>query len=72
MIPSLELSVVVWSRYIVLKLLWRMWESDVKEGHPFHTFLHIFYENFKILVLSYNPSYLVPIFKKIDKKLAQI
>ena len=32
------------------------WESDVKEGEgpPFCTFLQIFYENFRILVLSYN------------------
>ena len=68
MVSSLKLSVVVWLRYIALQLLWRIWESDVKEGPPFHTFLHIFYKNFKILVLSDNLSHFVPIFKKIDKK----
>ena len=39
MCPSLELSTVVWLQYIALKLLWRIWESDIKEGPPFHTFL---------------------------------
>ena len=52
-------------------IIWRIWESEVKEGAPFHTFLEIFYKNFKILVLSYNLSHCVPIFKKIHKKPAQ-
>ena len=72
MVPSLELSIVVWLRYVALKLLWRIWESDIKEAPPFHTFLHIFYKTFKILVLSYNLSHFVPIFKKIEEKPAQI
>ena len=67
-----QVSIVFWSRYIALKLLWRIWEIDVKEGTPFHTFLQIFYKNFKILVLSYNRSHSAPIFKKTDKKLIQI
>ena len=71
MVPSLELFVVVWLRYSALKLLQRIWESDVKEGPPFHTFLKIFYKNFKILVLCYNLSHFVPIFKKIEEKLAK-
>ena len=56
MVSRLELSVVAWSRYVALKLLWRIWEKDVKEGEgpPFRTFLQIFYKNFRILVLSYN------------------
>ena len=47
-------------------------KCDIKKGPPFHTFLHIFYKNFKIFVLSYNLSHFAAIFKKIDKKLAQI
>ena len=47
MVPSLELSIVVWSRYIALKLPWKIWENDVKEGTPFHTFLRIFFKNLK-------------------------
>ena len=39
-----------------------------QRGSPFHTFLQIFYKNFKILVSSYNRSHFVSIFKKIDKK----
>ena len=46
MVPSSELSIVVWSRYVALKLLWRIWESDVKQGYPFHTLLQIFYKKY--------------------------
>ena len=53
-----RLSIVFWLRYIALKFLWGIWESDVKEGPPFHTFLHIFYKTFTILL--YN--------KKLHKK----
>ena len=53
-VPNLGLFIVVWSRYVALKLLWRIWESDVKKGPSFHTFRQIFYKRFKILVLSYN------------------
>ena len=45
MVSSLELSIVVWSRYISLKLLRRIRESDVKEASLFHSFLQIFYKN---------------------------
>ena len=68
---SLELSITVWSQYIALKLLWRIWESDVKEGPPFYAFLQIFYKIVKVLVLSYNLSHFLPISKKIDEWLAQ-
>ena len=47
----------------------KIWESDVKQGPPFHTFLQLFYKKFKILVLRYNLSHFVPIFQKIDEKL---
>ena len=72
MVPSLEFSIVVWLRYIALKLFWRIWESNVKEKPPFNTFLQMFHKNFKILASSYNISHFVPIFKKIDKKIAQV
>ena len=32
---SFELSIVAWSQHIALKLLWRIWESDVKEDPCF-------------------------------------
>ena len=70
MVPSLELSSAVSLGYIALKLLSRIWESDVKKETLFHIFLHIFYKNFKILVLRYNLSHFVPNFIKIDKTLA--
>ena len=47
-------------------------KCDIKKGPTFRTFLHMFYTNFKIFVLSYNLSHFVAIFKKTDKKLAQI
>ena len=72
MVPSLEISFAVLLRYISLKLLWRIWESDVKEGPMFHIFPQIFYKNFKTLVLHYNLFYFVPIFKKLDEKLVKI
>ena len=35
MVRNLKLPVVVWSRYIALELLWRIWENDVKEDPRF-------------------------------------
>ena len=37
MIPILKLSLIVWLRYIALKLLWRICESDIKERLLFQT-----------------------------------
>ena len=71
MTPCLELSIVVWLRYIALKPHGRIRESDVKEGSSFHTF-QLFYKNLKILVLIYVLSQFIPIFKKIDEKFTQI
>ena len=59
MVLSSSLFIVVWSRYIALKLLWRIWENDVRVVPPFHTFLQIFYKNISILVLSCNLSHFV-------------
>ena len=56
----------VFSQYITLKLLWRSWEREVKEGAPFHIFLQIFYKSFEILMLSYNLLHFALIFQKID------
>ena len=42
-------------------------EIDVKDVLLFHSFLQIFYKNFKILVLSYSLSHFAPISQKIDK-----
>ena len=52
-----------------LKLLSRIWESDVKEGNPFHTFLHNILPKFKILVSGHSLSHFVPIFKKTEENL---
>ena len=70
MAVSLELSIVVWSRYIALKLFWRIWENNVKEGPLFHNFHQIFHKNFKMLILIYSLSHFVPIFKKNYEELA--
>ena len=59
MVLSSSLFIVVWSRYIALKLLWRIWENDVRMVSPFHTFLQTFYKNISILVLSCNLSHFV-------------
>ena len=71
-VTSPELPIVAWSRYIALKLLWRIWETEVKEGLPFHIFLKIFYKNIKMLVLRNNLSHFsrrlkknLPRYKKI-------
>ena len=72
MLPILELSIPVWLRYIDLKLSWRICKSNVKGGPPFHTFLQLFYKNFKVSVLSYNRTHYVSILKKIEQKLAQM
>ena len=64
-VASSELPIVAWSRYIALKLLWRIWETEVKEeGSPFHIFLKIFYKNIKMLVLSNNLSHFARRLKK--------
>ena len=47
---SAEVSVVVLSQYITLKLLWRALENDVIKEPLFHTFHQTFYKNFVILV----------------------
>ena len=72
MVPSLKLSIVILLWFIALELLWRIWESDVNKEAQFHTFFQTFYKNFKILLLSYNLSHLVPTFKKIVEKLAHL
>ena len=66
MVPNLEFYIVVWSRYIALKLLTKICESDYRKKPPFHMFLQIFCKIFKILVLSYNLSHFESIFKKIN------
>ena len=71
MVPSLELS-IIWSLYIALKLLWRIWGNGVKEGPLLHTFLQIIYKTFKTLVLSYNISHFVRTSKRLKKNCPDI
>ena len=52
MVLSLELSIFVRSRYIALKLRWRIWENDIKEGPRFAPSSK-YLTNFKILELSF-------------------
>ena len=47
-------------------------ESDAKQAPPFHSFLQIFYKNFKVSVLSFSLSHFAPVFKKTDEKPVQI
>ena len=58
MVPSAELSISVYFEEF------GNWRQNVL---LFHSFLQIFYKNFKILVLSYSLSHFVPISQKIDK-----
>ena len=46
---SVEVSVVVWSQYITLKLFWRTLENDVIKWPLFHASHKAFYKNFIIL-----------------------
>ena len=67
MVPSLEHSIVVGSN-ILLRNCFENLGKWRQRGTLFHTFLQIFYKSFKILVLSYNLSHFLPIFKKILTK----
>ena len=62
MIESEEVSIVVWSRCITLKLFWRKLENDFIRRPRFHTFHQIFYKNVVILVFWNKYFPLVPIF----------
>ena len=50
MAGSAEVSIVVWSQYITLKLFWGTLENDVIQGPLFHTSHYAFHKNFVILV----------------------
>ena len=47
---SVEVSIVVWSQYITLKLFRRTLENDVIRGHLFHTIHQAIYKDFAIVV----------------------
>ena len=49
MAASLEAFIVVWSRYITLKLFWKMLKNDAIKGPIFYTFHRAFYKKFVIL-----------------------
>ena len=51
MAGSVEASIIVWSRYITLKLFWRTFKNVVIKGPLFHTSHHAFYKAFVILVI---------------------
>ena len=72
MAGSVEVSIVVWSRYITLKLFWRTLKNDVIKGPLFHTFHQAFYKTFVILVFWNKKPLFVPIFIMIDWKLSSI
>ena len=51
LLVSVEVSIVVWSPYITLKLFWRTLENYIIKGHLFHIFGLAFYKkcNFRVL-----------------------
>ena len=65
---SLEVSIVVWSHYITLKLFWRTLENDVIKGLLFHIFHQAFYKYFLILVFWNKYSPFAPIFIMLNSK----
>ena len=69
---SLEVSVVVSSWYIILKLFWRTLENDFIKGPLLHTIHQAFYKNFVILLFWNKRSSFVPIFIMIDWKFGLI
>ena len=72
MVGSVDVSIVVWSRYITLKLFWRTLENDVIKGRLFHTFHQAIYKKFVILVFWNKYSPFVPIFIMIDWNLGPV
>ena len=50
----IEVSIVIWSRYITLKLFWITLENDVIKCPLFYTFYHTLYKKFVILVFWSN------------------
>ena len=62
MTGSVEVSIVIWSRYITLKLLWRTLENDVIKGPLLHIVHQPFYKKFVISVFWNKYSPFVPIF----------
>ena len=71
MARSEKVSIIVWSRYITLKLFWIL-EIDVIKGRLFHIFHPTFYKYFAILAFSNKYSPFVPIFIITDPRLAPI
>ena len=66
MAVSVEVSVVISSRYIPLKLLWGILENDIIKVFLIHIFHQAFYKNFVILVFRNEYSPFVPIFLMTD------
>ena len=66
MAENIEVSIVVWSRYISLKLFWRTLENNAIKGPQFHTFHQALYKDFVILVFSSKYSPFLPIFIMTD------
>ena len=67
MAGSVEVSIVVWSRYITLNALKNF--DDLIKGPLFYTFHQVFYKNFVILKFWNKSSPFAPIFIMIDWKL---
>ena len=67
---SAEVSIVVWSRYITLKLFWRTLENGVIKGHLFLISHQEFHKNFVILVFRNKYYLFLSIFIMIDWKLS--
>ena len=67
-IPSLVCLIAIYCFETALKNLgkWR------QTGHPFYTFLQIFYKNVRILLVSYSLFHFAPIFRRLTKTLPKI
>ena len=71
MAGGVEVSIVVWSRYITLRLFWRTLKNEVIKGPLSHMFHQAFYKTFVNLRFWNKESSFAPIFIMIDWKHAR-
>ena len=72
MVGSVEVSIIVWSIYITLKLFWKTFENGIIRGPLFHTLHKELFKYFVILRFWNKYSPFVPIFIMPDWKLFPI
>ena len=52
MVGSVEVSIIVWSIYITLKLFWKTFENGIIRGPLFHSFHHAFDKHLSPCILQ--------------------